>query len=170
MTPTQKKIFRNYITAFCKEAEDNRLKWHYSQVRPFGGFGSPASSWHVADCSAYCSLAFYWAVHHSNIWATDPLYERYTGWGNTGTALAFLKAHEAPIGKYLVGDMPIMGTSDHTVHMAICRKSGDANTAIFSNNGHESFNFPSDAPNPMSLNQMKVLQSLVGVYRHPALL
>jgi hypothetical protein len=171
LSPTNKLKARASISDFCTRAEVNRLRWFYDQIRPFKGLGVVPEAQHIDDCSAYCALAFYWAVHHNpGVWMNDPLNENYSGYGNTGTALSYLKIHPAPSGKYMVGDMAIFGTASLTVHMIICRKAGTGATAIFSSNGHESFNFPTDAPNPMSLNEAKALQPLVGVYRHPALL
>jgi hypothetical protein len=170
LSPTPKLKVRQSIANFCERAEAHRLAWFYDEIRPFKGFGAAPESQHIDDCSAYCSLSIYWAVHHVNTWMTDPLYEHYSGWGNTGTALAYLKAHSAPIGKYLIGDMAIFGTTSHTVHMSICRKAGNKTTAIFSSNGHQDIMFVKDAPEPISLAVSMTYQPLVGVYRHPALL
>lgn len=89
---------------------------------------------------------------------------------NTGTEYAYLEAHAAPVGKWLVGDMAIFGSTSNTVHTSICRKAGSDTSAIFSSNGHESWVFASDAPEPISLASEKAQQHLVGVYRHPALI
>jgi hypothetical protein len=170
LTPTQKQKVRKQITAFCSLAEANRLKWDYAQVRPFHGFGAPANVIHVADCSAFISLVFNWAMHETGIYLPDPLDRKYSGLGYTGTELDFLRRHPAPVDKYLVGDMAIFGTPSNTVHTSICRKAGTTATAIFTSNGHESWIFNRDAPEPISLSHEKALQHLVGVYRHPSLL
>ncbi len=110
-------------------------------------------------------------MHHTGVYLADPLGEHYSGWGFTGSELAYLKPHPVPDGhKYLVGDMAIFGQSSNTVHTSICRKAGTTVTAIFSSNGHESWVFNQDAPEPISLAAEKAQQHLVGVYRHPQLL
>ena len=170
LTPTQKSAVRREIADFCVRAENARLKWNYAQNRPYWGIGFAPESHHVDDCSAYVALVFNWAMHHTGIYLADPLNERYSGWGYTGTQYDFLRAHPAPVDKYLIGDMAIFGTPSNTVHTSICRKAGTSKTAIFSSNGHESWIFTQDAPEPTSLDAEMFSQHLVGVYRHPALL
>ena len=169
LTPTQKRRVRLAIADFCERAETARLKWHYTKNRPFGGFGAEPEVYHANDCSGYCGLAFNWAMHKTGVYLPDPLNERYTGWGNTGTQLAFLKSHPVA-SKFLVGDMALFGSLASTEHTSICRKAGTAATAVFSSNGHESWVFNRDAPEPITLEHEKALQHLVGVYRHSALL
>lgn len=166
----RKRRIRRFITEFCLAAERARLKWAYVEVRPYSGLGVAPGRPHKNDCSSFCALAFFYACNWARVLIADPLGRTYNSTGNTDSAYAFLKAHPAPKGKYLVGDMAIFGTPEKTVHMILCRKKGNATTAIFTSNGHESFNFPSDAPNPITLNRAAALQPLVGVFRHPALL
>ena len=170
LAPTQKAAVRKQIADFCARAENNRLRWTYVEQRPFHGFGQPPEAPHIADCSAYISLAFNWAMHQTGIYIADPLNEHYSGIGYTGTEYDFLRSHPAPVGKYLIGDCAIFGSPTLTVHTSVCRKAGTAATAIFSSNGHESWIFDRDAPEPMSLTSEKAIEGLVGVYRHPALL
>lgn len=170
LTPTKKTKVRTGIAAYCMAAEEARLKWNYAQIRPYSGIGVDPSQHHVDDCSAYIALVFNWVMHKTGIYLLDPLNENYSGLGNTGTSLAFLKVHPAPADKYLIGDMAIFGTAWHTVHMSICRKAGTSKTAIFSSNGHESWVFNRDAPEPITLASEKARQNLVGVYRHPQLI
>lgn len=170
LTPTQKGALRRAISQYCATAEQNRLKWTYIEQRPFHGYGLAASDKHIADCSAYCSLVFNAAMHATKIYLDDPLGEHYSGYGNTDTALHFLKAHPAPPDKYLVGDFSIFGSEWHTIHMSVCEKAGTAKTALFSSNGHGSTIFDRDAPEPVILAVAEMRQHLVGVYRHPALL
>ena len=169
LTPTQKAAVRRQIADYCLRAEANRLRWTYAEQRPFHGFGQPPEDRHVADCSAYVSLAFNWAMHQTGIYLADPLDERYSGWGYTGTELNYLKGHPAPEGKYLVGDMAIFGTWSNTIHTAICRKPGGLG-AILSSNGHGSTIFVQDAPEPVTVAAAAAAQPLVGIFRHPALL
>jgi hypothetical protein len=161
LSPTDKKNFRFEITRFCLVAEKYEARWSYTQQRPFTGLGAPPSGWHHDDCSSYCSLAFYWAGHMSGHGIADPLDEHYSGWGNTGTALAYLDAHKAPLDKYRIGDMAIYGTASNTKHMVVCRKAGDRDSSIWSSFGEES------GPEPHSLHYRS---DFVGAYRHPALL
>jgi hypothetical protein len=171
LTPTQKLNVRRAIADYCVRAEQNRLRWHYTQQRPFGGFGMPPDVYHANDCSGYVSLAFDHARRLVGVPLSDPLGEHYSGWGYTGTELEFLKAHPVPLThKLMVGDCAIFGTVQNTVHTSICRTAGNVQTAVFSSNGHESWVFAQDAPEPISLAVEKAQQSLVGVFRHPALL
>ena len=169
LTPTQKLHVRQAIADYCKRAEANRLRWHYTQQRPFTGYGVAPDAYHAADCSGYCALAFDWAARKADVHIHSPL-DAQPGWGFTGSQYAYLKAHPAPKDKYLVGDMAIFGTASNTVHTSICRKAGTAATSVFSSNGHESWSFGSDAPNPITLADEAAAQRLLGVYRHPALL
>lgn len=170
LTPAQKGQLRAALADFCVRAENARLKWNYAQNRPYTGIGVPPELAHVDDCSAYVALAFNWAMHHTGIYIADPLNEHYNGLGYTGTEYDFLRAHPAPAGKYLIGDCAIFGSISNTVHTSVCRKAGNVATAIFSSNGHESWIFDRDAPEPISLTHEKAIEGLVGVYRHPALL
>lgn len=170
LTPTQKGALRRDGADFCVRAEVAREKWAYREIRRYTGIGVAPEEEHEDDCSAYVALDFNWAMHRTGIYIADPLNEHYSGIGNTQTAYEFLKAHEAPVGKYLVLDVAIFGTASHTVHMSVCRKAGTAKSAVFSSNGHQSWIFDSDAPEPISLEHEKAKQNLVGVYRHPALL
>lgn len=170
MTPTEKKNIRLAISNFCSRAEAARLSWAYTRRRPYTGLGVVPEANHQADCSSYCALAFYWAMHKTGLILPDPLNYHYSGYGFTGSQYDFLKTHPVPIDKYLVGDMAIFGTASNTVHTSICRKGGTAETAIFSSNGHQSWIFGKDAPEPISLAAEKAQQNIVGVYRHPSLL
>jgi len=170
LSPAQKLAVRKAISDFCVRAEANRLRWTYVEQRPFHGFGIPPEQPHIADCSAYVSLAFNWAMHVTGIYLADPLNEHYNGTGYTGTQYDFLRAHPAPPGKYLVGDCGIFGTKWNTIHTAICRKAGTAQTAILSSNGHGSTVFAQDAPEPVTVADAAAAQPLVGIFRHPALL
>ena len=170
LTPAQKAAVRQALAAFALGAEKNRLRWTYIEQRPFHGFGLPPTAPHIADCSAYVSLAFNYAMHETGIYLADPLGERYSGIGYTGTEYAFLKAHQSPVGKYLVGDIAIFGKPSLTVHTAYMRTAGNADTAILSSNGHGSTIFNRDAPEPVTVAHAAAAQALVGIFRHPALL
>lgn len=170
LNPTQKKKVRAAGSNYCERAEVARLKWDYSLMRRFYGFGVPPEDEHKNDCSGYVSLTFNWSMHETGIYLLDPLNEKYSGIGNTTTQLAFLKAHPAPVDKYLPLDMAIFGSEWDTVHTSICRRAGTAKTAIFSSNGHQNWVFALDAPEPISLDTEKARQNLVGVYRHPQLI
>ena len=162
LTPTQKLHFREEIADYCALAEAYESRWHYSQRRPYTGLGSAPQTWHTDDCSSYCALVFWWAAHHVQVSAADPLGMHYSGWGYTGSALAYLDDHHAPKDKYLIGDMAIFGSTWNTVHMMVCRRPGTGNTAVWSSHGSEG------GPAPRQLHYHP--SPLVGVYRHPALL
>jgi hypothetical protein len=165
LSPTQKGKVRKEITAYCLRAEANRLQWSYTQQRPFHGFMVDPAQHHANDCSGYVSLAFNWAMHKAGIYLQDPCGYHYTGYGYTGS---MIRTNEAPVGKYLVGDWALWGPSiGRTSHTAICRKAGSITTAIFSSNGHESWQFGSDAPNPVTIANFP--EHFLGVFRHPAL-
>ncbi len=170
LTPTQKQKVRAALTKFCLEAEKYRLNWHYVQQRPFHGYGLPASRYHIADCSAFVSLAWNWAMHETGIYLADPLNEKYSGIGNTDTLFAWLRGYPVSSNHvFLPGDFAEFGFPGHTVHVSMCRTKGTTNTAIFTSNGHESTIFNADAPEPITLAHEKAQQHLVGVYRHPQL-
>lgn len=164
LSPDIKKAIRDEMSQFCLLAEQYESRWRYSQTRPFTGLGAAPQTWHTDDCSAYCALVFYWAGRHvrgGNM--TDPLNQHYSGYGNTGTAYAYLKGHKINNDmKFYVGDMAIFWNGVRTVHMMICRKNGVEGTAIWSSFGSESGPSRRDSiyyhPSP-----------LLGVYRHPAL-
>jgi hypothetical protein len=163
LTPTQKEHFREQLADFCSLAESYEARWAYSQRRPYTGLGASPTTWHTDDCSSYVALAFWWAGHHSGSPAADPLGMHYSGWGYTGSAYAFLKAHNAPKDKYRIGDIAIYGTTWDTVHMTVCRKAGTGTTAIWSSHGQQSGPEPRQ---PVTYHS----HPLLGVYRHPALL
>lgn len=163
LKPNEKLAVRKHIADYCRRAEASQVKWNYSQIRPFHGFGVAPELSHVNDCSGYDSLAFNWAMHETGLYLHDPLDERYSGWGNTGSLYEWSLAActEAPKDKYLVGDWAIYGWANDTVHTSVCRKKGTANTAIFSSNGNQR------APQPTNLHYHP--DPLLGVWRHPAL-
>ena len=164
LSPTKKAAVRKAITAYCLKAEANQWHWHYSQQRPFRFVQDPASHNIVADCSGYVSMVFHAAMVSTKAYLEDPLGQHYSGWGYTGTEVAWLRAHgrEAPVGKYLVGDLVVYGHSDAGSHTAICRKAGTVSTSWWSSNGNEG------SPNPVRLQYHP--DPVRGVWRHPALL
>jgi hypothetical protein len=163
LTPNAKKEFRAQLVRYCVVAEKYEAKWHYTQQRPYTGLGAPASDTHFNDCSSYVAIAFYKAGRNSGHPIADPLGMHYSGWGFTGSAFDFLKAHAAPLDKYRIGDIAIYGTPSNTVHMTVCRIAGTGATATFSSFGQEA------GPEPRK-NVHYHPSPLLGVYRHPALL
>jgi len=165
LTPNQKKEFRAEIAGFCKLAEAYEMRWHYDQRRPYTGIGAAPQTYHVNDCSSYCSLVFYWAARHTQdgVKVSDPLDYHYTGYGNTQSAYEYLKAHKAPKDKYRIGDMAIYGSQFDTVHMMVCTKEGSGTTGRWSSFGQEA---GPEARTDVNYHP----KPLVGIYRHPALL
>jgi hypothetical protein len=160
LPPNDKKAAREVITAYTLRAEKNERLWHYTQLRPFRGFGVPPDQPHANDCSGYDSLVFNWAMHWIKRYIADPLGFTYDGWGNTSSLFTFLRDYDAPKDKYLVGDITIYALGTIHAHTTVCRKAGSARTAIFSSNGEES------GPEPESLHYR---DDLTGVFRHPQL-
>jgi hypothetical protein len=154
------------MTAFCNRAEKNELYWHYSQQRPFGGFGVDPAKRHVNDCSGYVSLVFHWAMSEAEVYMTDPLGYKYSGYGYTGSMLDWLSKHGKRVNEvngYLVGDIAITGRSAGTTnHTTICKKAGTATTSRWSSHGNE------NAPDAVTLHYHPT--PVLGVWRHPALL
>lgn len=161
LTPTQKKALRSQIVRFTLVAEKYEALWHYTQARPYTGIGTPFSYTHHNDCSSYVALVYYSASRAAGFGVHDPLDESYSGWGYTGTAYNYLKAHKAPLDNYRVGDIAIYGTPSDTVHMTVCRKPGTRATSVWSSFGEES------GPEPLKLHYRS---GVLGPFRHPALL
>jgi hypothetical protein len=161
LSPNAKRDFREQIADFCSTAEAYEVRWSYSQRRPYSGLGVGPANWHTNDCSSYCDLVFWWAGHYSKHPVAAPLGYHYSGYGNTQSAYNFLKAHNAPVDKYRIGDLAIYGTPSLTKHMTVCRREGDRSQAVWSSFGRQ------EGPEPHALHYRS---DLVGVYRHPALL
>lgn len=163
LSPTKKKKIRANMAAYCQAAEANEVNWHYTQQRPFAYTDNPKGRHIAKDCSGYVGNVFWNAFHDTQIWISDPLNQRYTGWGYTGTLEDYLRKYGKRVieaNGYLVGDIARWGQGSHA-HTAVCRKDGSASTAIFSSFGRE------EGPNPVKLYYR---DDLVGVWRHPALL
>ena len=163
LPPNDKKLFRNELAVYCKLAEQYESRWHYTQRRPYSGLGAAPQTYHYNDCSSYVALAFYWAMKHTQVRVGDPLGWKFSGWGNTETAIAYLDAHKAPSDKYRIGDVAIYGTPGNlsTQHMTVCRKAGTKATSVWSSFGQEAG--PEKRP-------LVTGKRIIGVYRHPALL
>lgn len=163
LTLTQKKKVRTSFKAYCQAAVANEPRIHYSQQRPFRFHDNPWSSRIVLDCSGFVCNVFWNAMNDLGIYLHDPLDERYTGWGNTGTMEAFLRRHGksvTDVNGFLVGDIARWGVGNHA-HAAICSKAGSVTTARFTSHGREA------GPNDVAL---RYRSDLVGVWRHPALI
>ena len=122
---------RAALSDFCERAEAVEELWHYTQRRPFDGFGVAPERNHENDCSSYVILAYYWARQVSGILVPDPSKYRYTGYGNTWDDL---DGHPRVVsGNYLVGDL-----ANYDGHVTVCRKAGNASSAVWSSFGQES--------------------------------
>lgn len=122
---------RAAMADFCERAESSEAFWHYTQNRPFSGFGVAPERNHEGDCSAYCILTYYWARQQAGILVPDPSGYRYTGYGNTWDDL---DGHpRVTSGNYQVGDL-----AHYDGHVTICRKPGDASSSVWSSFGQES--------------------------------
>lgn len=127
--PPAAERIRMEITDFCKRAESNERMWHYTQHRPFGGFGVAPEREHYADCSGYVILSYHWARQETGLSVPDPSGYAYKGWGNTWDDLDSHQRVEAP---YSVGDL-----AHYEGHVTICRFGGKAATAMWSSFGRE---------------------------------
>ena len=164
MTPTQKQKFRAKLAEWCAAARANEPRVHYSQQRPFRFYGLHAigHDFCVLDCSGFVGSAFHYASIETTF-ARDPLDEHYSGYGNTGTAETYLRAHGKKVTEangYLVGDIARWGIGNHA-HMAVCSKAGTAKLAEWTSHGSEA--------GPWVV-RLGYRSDLVGVWRHPGLL
>ncbi len=162
-TPTEKKRIRATIPLYCARAVANEPRIHYTQQRPFRYYNDLGSGPANLDCSGFVGNVFWNAMHDTGIYIHDPLDERYTGEGYTGTLETYLRAHGKPVSEvngFLVGDIPRWGQGEHA-HTAVCSKAGSASVADFTSHGREG------GPNYIKLHYR---DDLVGVWRHPVLL
>lgn len=128
LPPASERV-RTAIADFCRRAEAVEERWHYTQHRPFAGFGTSPEMTHYADCSAYCILAYFWARKTTGLSVPDPSGYAFKGWGNTWDDL---DGHWRVSGLYLAGDL-----AHWEGHVAICRKAGTNATAVWSSFGSE---------------------------------
>jgi len=120
---------RTAIEDFTKRSEQHESMWHYTQHRPFGGFGVTPEREHYNDCSSYVILTYHWARSVTNLPVPDPSGYAYKGWGNTWDDL---DSHPRVGAPYLPGDL-----AHYEGHVSVCRKAGTSSTAIFSSFGRE---------------------------------
>lgn len=140
LTPTQKETARLIMRRYLERAEESRPKIHYSQSRPMTHLGkSPSVEW-TADCSGLVTGAFYWTDQHAQFKLKDPNGLNYNGYGFTGTLLSHNRSGRVPFDRrFFVGDMVLYGPSlFDTRHVAICRKDGLADSALWTSHGSES--------------------------------
>lgn len=136
------------IMDFTARAEAHEELWHYTQARPFHGFGDPPEEVHYGDCSAYVILTYYWAKITSKTNIDDPSGYNYTGYGNTWDNL---DGHpRVTSGNYLVGDL-----AHYNGHVTICKLGGNAITSKWSSFGSE------EGPNETTLHYRPDLNKVV---------
>lgn len=158
-TPTQKKKARDSIAAYCKAARANEPKIHYSQARPFPFVDDIAHNWHTLDCSGFVVNCFWNAMHDTAVYLPDPSGQKYSGYGNTWTMEAWLRANGKRVTSqpYLVGDVAMFDG-----HTMICHAKATGGAALaWTSHGSEG------GPGLRSLNYRLDLR---GVWRHPGLL
>jgi hypothetical protein len=157
LTPTQKEAARFLIRRYCERAEENRADIHYAQFRPMNHLGRSPSRAMTCDCSGFSTSAFYWADLHTKFKVNDPNGLKYNGYGYTGTLLAHNRKHRVPFDRtFWVGDLAIYGPSlSNTKHVVICRKTGNAQKALWTSHGNER------GPYPVSLHYRKDLLIVV---------
>ncbi len=161
-TPTQKQKLRRSISADCAGAVRNERRIHYDQHRPFRYYDHLDAVFATLDCSGFVDNIFWNAMHDNGIWLHDPLDERWSGFGNTATMEAYLRAHGKPVTTqgYMVGDIARYGTGNHA-HTTICSKAGTAKTSEWTSHGTEA------GPKVVRLGYRN---DLIGVWRIPELL
>jgi len=128
---------RAAIREFCLRAEGNEDSWHYRQIRPIDPSVEPTQSYVVSDCSGYVIQAYHWARTKTGLAVPDPAKKNYTGYGNTSDDE---DGHPRVTGYYNIGTL-----AHYEGHVTICRRPGDASTAVFSSHGQEA------GPIPVSL-------------------
>ena len=138
MTSEQRTAIRGIIQRYLLKAEANQPDIHYSQFRPLTSLGDPPMSEFTTDCSGLVISAFYWADLWLPYTVKDPGGYGYTGIGNTTTILSTNRKRRIPLDrKFFVGDMALYGSWSQTKHVTICRKNGDAHSAIWTSHGSE---------------------------------
>lgn len=138
---------RAAIAEFCRLAEANEPAWHYSQYRPVDVSCDPSASYLRYDCSSYVLTAYHYAKRKTGLDVPDPAKQGWTGYGNTDYHEDDHPRVSAP---YKVGDL-----AHYNGHVTICRKAGDARTAVFSSHGQEA------GPHPCSLHYRSDLRFVV---------
>lgn len=127
---SDERRIRDAISDFCQRAETYEDVWHYTQKRPYTGLGVVPEKTHENDCSSYVIIAYYWAKQVTGLKVKDPSGYAYSGYGNTWDDL---DGHpRVTSGNYLVGDL-----AHYDGHVTICRKPGNADTAVWSSFGTE---------------------------------
>ena len=122
---------RGAIAEFCMKAEANEPRWHYSQNRPVRLGVNPSASSVTSDCSGIIIQAYDFAKRKTGLDVPDPAKQRWSGYGNTDL---FEDDHpRVTDGDYQVGDL-----AHYHGHVTICRKAGDATTALWTSHGQES--------------------------------
>jgi hypothetical protein len=129
---------RAAIADFLQKAEANEANWHYSQKRPVKLDVDPSGPSITSDCSGIVIQAYRHAAKTTGLAVADPAKQNWLGWGNTDQ-------HEddhprVTDGQYQVGDL-----AHYRGHVTICRKAGDASTAVWTSHGQES------GPDPRTL-------------------
>jgi hypothetical protein len=126
--------FREALVKFCLAAERNENNWHYRQVRPIDVSVEPNASYVVSDCSGFVIQAAYWARQKSGLLSVpDPGGYNWTGYGNTDSEDGWPQV-TAPFKVY--------DLAHYNGHVTICRRPGDASTAVFTSHGTEAGPIP----------------------------
>lgn len=139
--------FRAAVTLFCLRAEANEDNWHYRLARPLDVSVEPTAGYVVSDCSMFVIQSYHWASKESGLVVPDPSKQGWSGYGNTDF---FEDDHPRVAAPFKVGDL-----AHYAGHVTICRKAGDARTAVFTSHGMEA------GPIPTSLNYRSDLRFVV---------
>ena len=139
--------FRTAVVQFCLAAEKNEPNWHYRLARPLDVSVEPTASYVVSDCSMFVIQCYHWAMGKSGLVVPDPSKQGWTGYGNTDY---YEDDHPRVSAPYKVSDL-----AHYSGHVTICRKAGDAQTAVFTSHGKEA------GPIPTSLHYRSDLRFVV---------
>ncbi len=122
---------RAAIAEFLEKAEANEPAWGYAQNRPVTVDVDPSGASIKSDCSGIVIQAYRYAAKKTGLNVPDPAKQKFTGFGNTDL---FEDDHpQITDGQYRVGDL-----AHYKGHVCICRKAGDATTAVWTSHGQES--------------------------------
>ena len=95
----------------------------------------------------YVIQAYHYAGRKTSLAVPDPSKQDYTGYGNTDY---YEDDHTHVTAPYKVGDL-----AHYSGHVTLCRRAGDAQTAVFSSHGSEA------GPIPTSLHYRSDLRFVV---------
>jgi Putative peptidoglycan binding domain len=141
--PPPLEVIRDALSEFLLGIEGFRGRWDYSQARPYSSLGRDPEDGGVGDCSSTVMLAYFWARSETGIHVPDPSGFGYSGFGNSQSIWERHRDSRKATAPFQVGDCALYGpSSSRTSHITVCRKPGDASSAIFTSHGSGSGPLP----------------------------